>query len=282
MRRREFLSRVALGAAAVAAAPRLLAQGGAPAGSGGAAPVQGTTSNLFDLNQEAAKTVRRAPKPRARASMSKDERDALEHEIRCQCGCTLDVYTCRTTDFSCQVSPAMHRDVLSLVEGGYSAQEILDAFVQTYGERALMSPKREGFNWAGYLVPFAALGAGAAEQEAVVALREIEFDRVTGKLSDGDYDELRSRYTERALDAMRRGASPAGSASADDAVEAAVLAYRSRLKQCANCGPRPEPDAIYCSTCGHYLPGACDACGWTVNEPGAAFCASCGRHLAAA
>ena len=121
--------------------------------------------------------------------------------------------------------------------------------------------------------------AGAAEQEAVVALREIEFDRVTGKLSDGDYDELRARYTERALDAMRRGASPA---SPEDAVEAAVLAYKARLKQCARCGPRPEPDAVYCSNCGHYLPGACGACGSAVNEPAAAFCAACGRHLVAA
>lgn len=167
MRRREFLSRLALGAAAAAAAPHLLAAQGTPAGTG-AAPVQGTTSNLFDMNQEAARTVRRPPKPNARASMSADARDALEHEIRCQCGCTLDVYTCRTTDFSCQVSPAMHRDVISLVEGGYSAQEILDAFVGTYGERALMSPKREGFNWAGYLVPFAALGAGAAAVAVVL------------------------------------------------------------------------------------------------------------------
>jgi cytochrome c-type biogenesis protein CcmH len=104
--------------------------------------------------------------------MTPDERDALEHQIRCQCGCTLDVYTCRTTDFSCQVSPAMHRDVMSLVEGGYSAQEILDAFVGTYGERALMAPKREGFNWAGYLVPFAALGGGAAA--LVAALRGMQ------------------------------------------------------------------------------------------------------------
>jgi cytochrome c-type biogenesis protein CcmH len=161
MHRREFLARAALGAAAVAAVPRLLAQQVAPRDSGAAAPAQGTTSNLFDMDQAAAKTVRRPPKPGARASMSADERDALEHDIRCQCGCTLDVYTCRTTDFSCQVSPAMHRDVIALVEGGYSAPEILDAFVDTYGERALMSPKREGFNWAGYLVPFAALGAGA-------------------------------------------------------------------------------------------------------------------------
>lgn len=171
MRRREFLARLAGGGAALVVATRLGAQaaasaaGAAPADQGSlstAAPVQGTTSNLFDMNQEAAQTVRRPPKRDAQASMTPDERDALEHQIRCQCGCTLDVYTCRTTDFSCQVSPAMHRDVMSLVEGGYSAQEILDAFVGTYGERALMSPKRQGFNWAGYLVPFGAMAGGAA------------------------------------------------------------------------------------------------------------------------
>lgn len=133
---------------------------------------QGGSSNLFDMDQGATKTVTRPPKAGARASMTNDERDTFEHQIRCQCGCTLDVYTCRTTDFSCQVSPAMHRDVMALVEGGYSAQEILDAFVQTYGERALMAPKREGFNWAGYFMPFAVLAAGSAA--LVVVLRRMQ------------------------------------------------------------------------------------------------------------
>ena len=119
----------------------------------------------------------------------------------------------------------------------------------------------------------------APEQDAVVALREIEFDRATGKLSDADYDELRTRYTERALSDLR--ALDVGPASADDEAEAAVLAYRARLKQCATCGPRPEPDAVYCSTCGSFLPGACASCGAAVTEPGAAFCTSCGRQLAA-
>ena len=119
----------------------------------------------------------------------------------------------------------------------------------------------------------------AAEQDAVAALREIEFDRATGKLSESDYDELRARYTERALDAMRRGEGPA---SSDDVVEAAVLAYRARLKECARCGPRPEPEATYCSNCGRYLAGACGSCGHAVDEPAAAFCAACGRQLAAA
>jgi len=53
--------------------------------------------------------------------MSQAKRDELEHHIHCQCGCNLDVYTCRTTDFSCEVSPAMHKDVMALVAGGYSA-----------------------------------------------------------------------------------------------------------------------------------------------------------------
>jgi hypothetical protein len=119
--------------------------------------------------------------------------------------------------------------------------------------------------------------AAPAEHEAVAALREIEFDRVTGKLSDADYDELKSRYTERALAALRQSASDS---PVDDA-EAAVLAVRQRMRRCGTCGPRPEPDATYCSSCGVFLPGACGSCGSTVTEPGAAFCTSCGRQLAA-
>ena len=167
MDRRAFLARgAAIGGAALLGARALGAQ--QAAGEQTAKPIppvanqQSGSSNLFDMDQGASKSVRLSPKPGARPLMSNDQRDAFEHQIRCQCGCTLDVYTCRTTDFSCQVSPAMHRDVMAAVEGGYSAQEILDAFVHTYGERALMAPKKEGFNWAGYIVPFAALGAGAA------------------------------------------------------------------------------------------------------------------------
>lgn len=125
----------------------------------------------------------------------------------------------------------------------------------------------------------ASQAAGAAELEAVVALREIEFDRATGKLSDSDYGELHARYTERALAAMRRG--NASDEVAGDPVELAVLAYRARLKQCGTCGPRPEPDAVYCSTCGSYLPGACGYCGSAVSQPAAGFCEACGRRLAA-
>ena len=100
-------------------------------------------------------------KANASPSMTDSQRDDLEHQIHCQCGCNLDVYTCRTTDFSCSVSPAMHADVMGLVAGGHTAQEILAAFKSVYGEKVLMAPNKTGFNLVGYTMPFVALAAGA-------------------------------------------------------------------------------------------------------------------------
>lgn len=81
----------------------------------------------------------------------------LERQLRCTCGCNLDVYTCRTTDFTCSFSPELHREVVALHQEGKTAQEILDEFVAKYGETALMAPAAEGFNWAGYLLPGVAI-----------------------------------------------------------------------------------------------------------------------------
>ncbi len=144
--RRAFLRRGAVGLAGIALATR---HGGA----------QQTGAANVPMDQGSYRAVRLAAK--GEPVLSTDQRDALEHRIRCQCGCTLDVYTCRTTDFSCQVSPAMHRDVMSLVAGGYDEGEIIDAFTGVYGARVLMAPPKEGFNWAGYLTPFIAIGGGA-------------------------------------------------------------------------------------------------------------------------
>ena len=128
---------------------------------------------------------------------------------------------------------------------------------------------------------------------AVAALREIEFDRETGKLSDGDYAELKTRYTREALAELRaadaRDAAASSvvvaalsSADAADPVEAAIRRARENQRSCGVCGPRPEPDATYCSSCGRYLPGACGSCGTSVELVGSRFCSGCGDHLAAA
>jgi len=141
---------------------------------------------------EAYRTVTLPPKPGATPSMTDAQRDDLEHQIHCQCGCNLDVYTCRTTDFACSVSPAMHSDVMGLVAGGHSAQEILAAFKAIYGERVLMAPVRSGFNLLGYTVPFIALGTGAVavaalmrrwKRTAVVSIGQVpHIDATEGEL----------------------------------------------------------------------------------------------------
>ncbi len=81
----------------------------------------------------------------------------IEERLRCTCGCNLDVYTCRTTDFTCQTSPAMHREVIGLVDRGLNAEQVLDEFVAQHGELVLMAPPKRGFNIVGYVLPGVAI-----------------------------------------------------------------------------------------------------------------------------
>ena len=114
---------------------------------------------------------------------------------------------------------------------------------------------------------------------ALRALKEIEFDRATGKLSDGDYEQLKAKYTAEALAAMRR---EPGAGSRE---QKAPPAPRSPLPAplCPDHGPRAEKDAIFCSECGRRLGpaiGYCARCG-TALERDARYCNSCGARVAA-
>jgi cytochrome c-type biogenesis protein CcmH len=116
-----------------------------------------------------------AGRPRAPTEIADyDERiKAIEHRLACSCGCTLDIFTCRTTDFTCTYSPELHREVVELDRAGKSAQEILDAFVDKYGEKALMAPKPEGFNLWGYLLPGSAILVAGGALVALISRRRV-------------------------------------------------------------------------------------------------------------
>jgi cytochrome c-type biogenesis protein CcmH len=115
------------------------------------------------------------------------EIQAIEQRLACNCGCTLDVFTCRTTDFSCTYSPALHREVLALRDEGKTAQEILDAFVAKYGEKALMAPKPRGFNLAGYFLPGALIAGAGAGLLLFIGRRKTAVAAVEGRtLRDAD------------------------------------------------------------------------------------------------
>jgi hypothetical protein len=149
--------------------------------------------------------------------------------------------------------------------------------------------------------PGASSPAGPAARvdgvSAVEALREIEFDRETGKLADEDYAALKAAYTREALAELRAQQAPpaapaptpvmAGSATSDDPVEVALRAYRARRGEggalaCPEHGQPAESDAVFCPTCGRFLAAHCPACGAGCGEPGQRFCGGCGHSLAPA
>jgi cytochrome c-type biogenesis protein CcmH len=130
----------------------------------------------------------------------------IEERLRCTCGCNLDVYTCRTTDFTCQTSPAMHREVVSLVERGLTAQEVLDEFVVRHGELVLMAPRKEGFNIVGYVLPGMAIAVVGAMMLWILARRTrvasevIPQDGVGEPASNGINDEDAARLQAELAD----------------------------------------------------------------------------------
>lgn len=123
---------------------------------------------------------------------------------------------------------------------------------------------------------------------ALAALREVEFDRETGKLSAEDYEELKAAYMTDAVAAMRAEERNGGAAAgvdrpvSDEELEAMIRQFRAGATACPSCGPRPEADAAYCSSCGRYLFGTCPHCSADISEPGASFCSSCGGSLGGA
>lgn len=96
---------------------------------------------------------------------------AIELRLRCNCGCGLNIYTCRTTDFTCSVSPALHREVVGLLQAGRTPDQVMDDFVAKYGESILMAPKARGFGVLGYVLPGAAVAIAGALLAAVLIRR---------------------------------------------------------------------------------------------------------------
>ena len=73
---------------------------------------------------------------------------------------------------------------------------------------------------------------------ALLAIKELEFDQATGKVSDEDYQTIRGRLAIEAMQVLDRPAA------------AVPLAGTAVATICQKCGPRPETDARFCSACG--------------------------------
>lgn len=99
--------------------------------------------------------------------------------------------------------------------------------------------------------------AMARRDRALAALKEIDFDKATGKLSDEDYEQLKARFSKEAVDAIKAADAAAmpASAGADDAVEALIASAQSPTSAgarrfCLECGSALDHAKKFCLQCG--------------------------------
>ncbi len=102
----------------------------------------------------------------------------------------------------------------------------------------------------------------ARKRVALLALRDVEYDYLAGKLDEDDYRSLKGELTAEALAALEadeRARSGRLSGEAAAALEAEIAEARAGLKAgafCSDCGFANEPGSRFCSACGHALAGA--------------------------
>jgi hypothetical protein len=103
----------------------------------------------------------------------------------------------------------------------------------------------------------------ALEREKMLALRsikELEFDRAMGKVSDSDFDEMSTRLRSRASRLMRQldaGAGYREQIERDLATRLgqgpAAVATAPTPRRCLSCSTMNDADARFCKTCGNKL-----------------------------
>jgi hypothetical protein len=97
---------------------------------------------------------------------------------------------------------------------------------------------------------------------ALQGLRELEFDREMGKMSEEDCQDLRRGLENKALAAMAaleklqgetRVAAPASAALRRPVSPKAALRVVTQVNVCPECGVRLKSNAKFCSECGASL-----------------------------
>lgn len=88
-----------------------------------------------------------------------DIQGEVEEALICQCGCGIVLKHCPHQD--CGYAIPARQYIADLIKEGQGKDAIIEIFVKRDGQKALATPKKEGFNLLGYILPFIAL-LGAA------------------------------------------------------------------------------------------------------------------------
>lgn len=121
------------------------------------------------------------------------------------------------------------------------------------------------------------VNASEGRREAVFsALRDLEFDFKTGKVSEEDYAPLKAQLMTEAAHYVEQ------EKAEDEKLEALIQTRRSAQLQvinCDRCGTSLEAGQRFCTKCGSAVSqDICPSCGGKIRA-GDQFCSSCGSSL---
>jgi cytochrome c-type biogenesis protein CcmH len=114
----------------------------------------------------------------------------IEGQIMCickdKCGKVLASCTCGTSD-------EYRKEINAMIAEGKTQKEIIDHYVERFGEKVLSSPTKEGFNLTAWIVPFLAIFAGGWGINKIVQSwvkkRKVKIDPKEGLAKAEDTEE---------------------------------------------------------------------------------------------
>ena len=124
----------------------------------------------------------------------------ISRELICQCGCSMVLSNC--THVECASRDTMATLIEQRLAQGQSEEEIIQSFVDQYGEQVLASPPKRGFNLVAWILPFVAiLGGGGVIYIALKAWVRRGKSRQTDAVTEAEEgDEEYQRQLDKELE----------------------------------------------------------------------------------
>lgn len=88
-----------------------------------------------------------------------EEFKAVASQFACTCGCGQDHYECDPN--TCSLTASFKKDLVNMMNKGWSKDKIRNYYVGIYGESILTAPEKSGFSLTAWVLPFAGLGGAA-------------------------------------------------------------------------------------------------------------------------
>ncbi|MCL4460012.1 MAG: cytochrome c-type biogenesis protein CcmH [Chloroflexi bacterium] len=117
--------------------------------------------------------------------------DEIARQLMCQCGCTMVLSTC-----DCSTAQQFREEIQTKLGQGQTPGQIIQSFMERYGEKALAAPTKTGFNLTAWATPFMAILGGGLALYLLVRVW-VRKDRPSPVLESSIDEREKDEYEER-------------------------------------------------------------------------------------